>query len=251
LPHFGSTGGDFYFKDWHVDRSKTLGLLLQQGAHDLDVIHRLATRAEAMGALSVNGDIADRRDNRDRRMRDSAGNGPPTTPTGMAPVLDVEDISMANFLLDNGVLACYQQCHFTYRSQRAGTLGPDPVLVAEFLRFAQFGGPTLTSPVAARNAVPAGVAPTTSLRSGGEVVAIPPLRPEIEDLLRAFPDPPAPRPLSTLLLRSCCWTVNSTPAHTKRRTSSLIRKRMIRRLSGSVCGSARSTAGVSTIMDQG
>lgn len=31
----------------------------------------------------------------------------------MAPVLDIEDISMANMVLDNGVLASYQQCHFT------------------------------------------------------------------------------------------------------------------------------------------
>lgn len=29
--HFISTGGDFHFKDWHADRSKTTGMLLQKG----------------------------------------------------------------------------------------------------------------------------------------------------------------------------------------------------------------------------
>ncbi len=230
--HFVSSGGDFYFKDWHADRSKTLGLLLQKGAHDIDVIHWLAggytTRAQAMGTLAVYGDVADRRDNRDRQMRDwySTDSWPPATQTELAPVLDVEDLSMANFALDNGVLASYQQCHFTpdywrsytvigtegrlenfgdgpdatvalwnrrsdtYRAEpddlipvRAATGGhggADPLLVEEFLRFALVGGATATSPVAARQAVAAGVAATRSLRSGGEVVAVPPLRPEVE-----------------------------------------------------------------------
>jgi hypothetical protein len=33
--------------------------------------------------------------------------------TGLNPVVDVEDLSLANLELDNGVLASYQQCHFT------------------------------------------------------------------------------------------------------------------------------------------
>lgn len=40
--HFVGHGGDYYFKDWHADRSKSLGLLLQKGTHDIDVIHWLA-----------------------------------------------------------------------------------------------------------------------------------------------------------------------------------------------------------------
>ncbi|SDS30430.1 Predicted dehydrogenase [Friedmanniella luteola] len=230
--HFVSTGGDFYFKDWHADRSKTLGLLLQKGAHDIDVIHWLAggytTRAQAMGTLAVYGDITDRRDNSDRQMRDwySTDSWPPASQRELAPVLDVEDLSMANFALDNGVLASYQQCHFTpdywrsytvigtegrlenfgdggdatvalwdrrsdtYRAEPDATLpvgaadgghgGADPLLVAEFLRFAREGGPTDTSPVAARQAVAAGVAATSSLRSGGAVVEVPPLPAELE-----------------------------------------------------------------------
>ena len=30
--HFVGNGGDFYFKDWHADRTKSTGLLLQKGA---------------------------------------------------------------------------------------------------------------------------------------------------------------------------------------------------------------------------
>ncbi|MBP2418810.1 Gfo/Idh/MocA family protein [Microlunatus capsulatus] len=227
--HFVSTGGDYYFKDWHADRTRTTGLLLQKGAHDLDVIHWLAggytTRAQAMGTLAVYGGIADRRDNADRQMPDwySVDTWPPTSQRELAPVLDVEDLSMANLALDNGVLASYQQCHFTpdywrsytvigtegrlenfgdgpdatvalwdrrsdtyraepdavlpLRSGAGGHGGADPLLVAEFLRFARDGGPTDTSPVAARQAVAAGVAATTSLRSGGAVVDVPALDP--------------------------------------------------------------------------
>ncbi|UOQ90888.1 Gfo/Idh/MocA family oxidoreductase [Agromyces endophyticus] len=117
--HFVGNGGDFYFKDWHAEREKTTGLLLQKGAHDLDVIHWLAgaytTDVQAMGSLSVYGDIDDRRDRSGERMRDwfSLDNWPPTAQTGLNPVIDVEDISMVNMRLGNGVLASYQQCHFT------------------------------------------------------------------------------------------------------------------------------------------
>jgi hypothetical protein len=55
--------------------------------------------------------------------------------------------------------------------------GADQHLVAEFLRFAAEGGPTETSPLAAREAVAAGVAATISLRSGGRPVAVPELGP--------------------------------------------------------------------------
>lgn len=117
--HFVGTGGDFYFKDWHADRSRSTGLLLQKGAHDIDVIHLLAggytSRVSAMGALSVYGDIDDRRDHSAERMWDwfSEDNWPPTEQKGLNPVVDVEDISMVNMTLDNGVLASYEQCHFT------------------------------------------------------------------------------------------------------------------------------------------
>jgi predicted dehydrogenase len=117
--HFVGNGGDYYFKDWHADRSKSVGLLLQKGAHDLDVIHWLAggysSRVQAIGSLSVYGAIDDRRDRAGERMQDwfSLDNWPPTALGGLNPVMDVEDISQVNMVLDNGVLASYQQCHFT------------------------------------------------------------------------------------------------------------------------------------------
>lgn len=59
--HFVSYGGDYYFKDWHADRRRTTGLLLQKAAHDLDVIHLLAggyaRRVNAFGDLLVYGDL--------------------------------------------------------------------------------------------------------------------------------------------------------------------------------------------------
>lgn len=117
--HFVGHGGDFYFKDWHAERSKSVGLLLQKGAHDIDVIHWLAgefTEAvQAVGSLSVYGSIADRRDRSGERMPDwfSLDNWPPTELKGLNPIIDVEDISQLNMVLSGGVLASYQQCHFT------------------------------------------------------------------------------------------------------------------------------------------
>ncbi|WP_426998722.1 Gfo/Idh/MocA family protein [Pseudarthrobacter sp. N5] len=117
--HFVGNGGDYYFKDWHSERKNVTSLLLQKGAHDIDVIHWLANgytkRVSAVGDLAVYGDVKDRRDNTGRRMGDwfSLDNWPPTEQTELSPVIDVEDISMMQMVLDNGVLASYQQCHFT------------------------------------------------------------------------------------------------------------------------------------------
>jgi predicted dehydrogenase len=118
--HFVGHGGDYYFKDWHADRSKTTGLLLQKGAHDIDIIHWLAgaptRRVTAMGALQVYGDLTDRSD----RVGEVVGdwfdpehNWPPRSQRGLHPIIDVEDVSMMLMQLGNGVLATYQQCHFT------------------------------------------------------------------------------------------------------------------------------------------
>lgn len=117
--HFVGNGGDYYFKDWHADRRNVTSLLLQKGAHDIDIIHWLAggytVRATAFGALSVYGQIADRADRTGEVMEDwfSESNWPPLTQRGLNPVVDVEDLSVVNLQLDNDVLATYQQCHFT------------------------------------------------------------------------------------------------------------------------------------------
>jgi predicted dehydrogenase len=117
--HFVGNGGDYYFKDWHADRSKTGTLLLQKASHDIDVVHYLASgytrRVVGMGDLMVYGDITDRRDRSGETMPEwfSFDNWPPASQTGLNPVVDVEDVSMMMMTLDNGVQASYQQCHFT------------------------------------------------------------------------------------------------------------------------------------------
>ncbi|RVU20982.1 Gfo/Idh/MocA family oxidoreductase [Streptomyces antnestii] len=228
--HFVGHGGDFYFKDWHADRRLTTGLLLQKGAHDIDVIHWLAggytRRVNAMGGLTVYGDITSRGDRDGQRMTDwlSTDNWPPLSHTGLHSVVDVEDLSMMQMQLDNGVFASYQQCHYTPDYWRNYTVigtegrlenfgdsegaeirvwnrrhdgrveadlvvpvhtptgthgGADPLLVAEFLRFVRDGGATVTSPVAAREAVAAGYAATMSLRDGGRAMDVEGTDPEV------------------------------------------------------------------------
>ncbi|MEU1707622.1 Gfo/Idh/MocA family oxidoreductase [Streptomyces sp. NPDC005706] len=116
--HFVSYGGDYYFKDWHADRRRTTGLLLQKGAHDIDVVHWLAggytRRVNAMGNLMVYGDLPRRAPDTPRSegwLRDF--DWPPTHRRDLHHVVDVEDVSVMNMQLDNGVIAAYQQCHFS------------------------------------------------------------------------------------------------------------------------------------------
>lgn len=235
--HFVGNGGDFYFKDWHAERKNTTGMLLQKGAHDIDVIHWLAggytEKVAAMGDLAVYGQVEDRRDNSGGTMWDtfSTENWPPLAQTNLNPVIDIEDISMMNMQLDNGVLASYQQCHFTPDYWRNYTVigtqgrmenfgdgpgetikvwntrsiggfaepdlvveigegegghgGADPLMIREFLRFAAEGGSTATSPVAARQAVAAGVLATESLRNDGGARTVPALDPALVDYFTA------------------------------------------------------------------
>ncbi len=121
--HFISYGGDAYFRDWHADRKNTTSLLLQKGAHDIDIIHWLAdsstVRVNGFGSLSVYGNLPRREKGREKleclTIKDiwSKNNWPPEEQTEMYPNINNEDINMINMQLANGVQACYQQCHFT------------------------------------------------------------------------------------------------------------------------------------------
>ncbi|MGW0737933.1 Gfo/Idh/MocA family protein [Streptomyces sp. NPDC002851] len=117
--HFVGHGGDFYFKDWHAERRLGTGLLLQKAAHDLDVLHWLAgswtRRVQALGDLMVYGDRPRRAPGEPKTANwfDPAHNWPPTAQRDLNPEIDVEDVSLVNLRLANGVLAAYQQCHFT------------------------------------------------------------------------------------------------------------------------------------------
>ena len=125
--HFVSYGGDYYFKDWHADRTRTTGLLLQKAAHDLDVIHWLAggyTRASTPWATSCCTAIcrAASRAPRGRRAGCGSTSGRRPRASDLHHVVDVEDVSVMNMRLDNGVIAAYQQCHFSPRLLRNYTV---------------------------------------------------------------------------------------------------------------------------------
>ena len=116
--HFISYGGDAYYKDWHSERKNTTSLLLQKGAHDIDIIHYLAggytRRVVGMGKLSVYNEVTSRRGvDEVSDVTFNRNNWPPHRQTGLSPVIDVEDHSMLLMQLDNGVQASYQQCHYT------------------------------------------------------------------------------------------------------------------------------------------
>ena len=126
--HFINYGGDAYFRDWHADRSKSTGLLLQKGAHDIDIIHWLAgafsERVTAFGSLSVYGDLP-RRDSGDDGKVDVSFNDkhwPPLEQKNFNPTVDIEDQNMMLMQLSNGVQASYTQCHFTPDSCRNYTI---------------------------------------------------------------------------------------------------------------------------------
>ncbi|MFH0796931.1 MAG: Gfo/Idh/MocA family oxidoreductase [Candidatus Omnitrophota bacterium] len=116
--HFVSYGGDAYFKDWHAERSKATSLLLQKGAHDIDILHWLCggytSRVTALGGLTLYDKITDRHTPSERGDKSwRLENWPPLSQKGLNQIIDVEDISMMLMQLDNGVFASYQQCHYT------------------------------------------------------------------------------------------------------------------------------------------
>jgi predicted dehydrogenase len=120
--HFVCYGGDAYFKDWHSEQRYSNGLLLQKGAHDIDVMHWLCggytQRVIGMGKLSVY-DKCERRDpSTPGNASWSEDNWPPLEQKELSPIIDVEDNNMIIMQLDNGVQMSYNQCHYTPDSER-------------------------------------------------------------------------------------------------------------------------------------
>ncbi len=120
--HFVNYGGDAYFRDWHAERRYSNSLLLQKGAHDIDIIHWFAdsftAQVSGIGNLSVY-DKLPRRAMNDKHLPEGlskiwAQHGyPPETQKDFYPIIEVEDLNMITMKLKNGVLASYQQCHYT------------------------------------------------------------------------------------------------------------------------------------------
>ena len=129
--HFICYGGDAYFKDWHAVERYANTMLLQKGAHDIDIIHWLAngysTRVHGMGNLTVY-DKLPRRDASQKRIPYtkvaawSDSHWPPESTSGYYPEIEVNDLNMIQMTLDNGVLANYMQCHYAPDSCRNYTV---------------------------------------------------------------------------------------------------------------------------------
>jgi predicted dehydrogenase len=124
--HFVAYGGDAYFRDWHSERKYANSLLLQKGAHDIDIIHWLAgsytERVCGMGNLTVYDKCKRRNPDEKGQPAFVAAHWPPLEQEGFSPNIDVEDHEMILMQLKNGVQASYMQCHYTPDSCRNYTV---------------------------------------------------------------------------------------------------------------------------------
>ena len=225
--HFVSYGGDAYFRDWHSEQQYSNGLLLQKGAHDIDVMHWLmgsyTKKVTGMGQLSVYNRCKRRPPEVPGCAKWSDAQYPPLECEGFSPVINVEDHNMVLMQLESGAQAAYLQCHYTPDAERNYTFigtkgrienigdydhcyvhvwtqrgkrsepdlvyhlkpasgghgGGDPRIVTNFLNFVRFGTKTNTSPIAARNAVAAGVLAHEAMRTDGHLREVPPVDPEL------------------------------------------------------------------------
>ena len=227
--------GSCYFRHWCAERKNSNGLLLQKGAHDIDIIHWLAggytQRAVAMGKLSVYNRTEKHLapgEKPDRFVSFTPECWPPLELTGLNGQMDIEDHSMLLMQLDNGVQASYEHCMYAPDSERNYTFigtkgrlenigdnspgteihvwtnrgsrrqpdivykvsqgpgshgGSDPLILEGFFDFLEKDLPPHVSPIAARNAVAAGVMGHVSMRSGSMPCDIPALD---EELIRYF-----------------------------------------------------------------
>ena len=117
--------GSCYFHHWCAERKNCTGLLLQKGAHDIDVIQWLAGGApkhvSAMGKLSVYNRTTDRLkdgEKPDRKIAFTDEAWPPLEQKKLSPRIDVEDHNMILMQLDNGVQATYMHCMYAPDSER-------------------------------------------------------------------------------------------------------------------------------------
>ena len=120
--HFISYGGDAYFRDWHSEQKNTTGLLLQKGAHDIDVMHWVmgtyTKSVVGMGMLSVY-DKCQRRSPQEKGVATfDDTQWPPLEQTGFSPIIDVEDHNMIMMQMENGAQASYVQCHYAPNAER-------------------------------------------------------------------------------------------------------------------------------------
>ncbi len=120
--HFINYGGEAYFRDWHSERKHGTGLLLQKGAHDIDVLHWLmnsyTTKVVGMGMLSVYDKCKRRPAGTPGKAHWDMKNYPPDVAPPYSPIIDVEDSNMILMQLASGKQCAYMQCHYTPDSDR-------------------------------------------------------------------------------------------------------------------------------------
>ncbi|MBQ6925516.1 MAG: Gfo/Idh/MocA family oxidoreductase [Kiritimatiellae bacterium] len=120
--------GSCYFRHWCGCQATCNGLLLQKGAHDIDIVHWLAggygTRVVGMGRLSVYNRNTGRRidygggEKADRHASFDDACWPPLEIDGLRRDIDVEDHNMILFQLDNGVQCSYEHCMYAPDAER-------------------------------------------------------------------------------------------------------------------------------------
>ncbi|CAI6086383.1 Gfo/Idh/MocA family protein [Cohnella sp. JJ-181] len=123
--HFVGWGGHFYYHDWHGNSKNSTSLLLQKGAHDLDMIHwitgRYTKKVAAFGSLDFyGGDMPDDLTCPTCAKNDTCTDADFThlNQCAFRREIDVEDNSMVIMELEGGIKATYLQNHFTPDYQR-------------------------------------------------------------------------------------------------------------------------------------
>ena len=117
--------GSCYYHHWCAEKKNSTGLLLQKGAHDIDIIHWLtgaySKRVVGMGRLSVYNRTANYLapgEAPDRKKAFSDETWPPLSVDKLNPNMDVEDHNMLLMQLSNGVQASYEHCMYAPDSER-------------------------------------------------------------------------------------------------------------------------------------
>lgn len=115
--HFINYGGDAYFRDWHSEARYSTGLLLQKGAHDIDVMHWLAgaysKRVSAFGNLTVYNKLPRLADGEKGCADFNNAHWPPKSLSGFSQKIDVEDQTVMIMEMENDIIGSYTQCHFS------------------------------------------------------------------------------------------------------------------------------------------
>lgn len=123
--HFVNYGGYAYFTRWMCEEDKVNSLLLQKGAHDIDIIHWFggaeSVLAVGMGNLSV-FNRCHRRKEGEPRPNDDIPPWPPLKKLNLNPVMNVNDHNMLMLTLANGVQCTLLECFYTPDSCRNYTI---------------------------------------------------------------------------------------------------------------------------------